>query len=141
MPRRVLQVLDRGAIAELLTSPRGPVARDLYRRGIRVQNAAKRNLQRPPKRVDTGTLRSSIHVELVMINGAPAVRVGSNLRYAIFVHEGTGIYGPRHRRIVPTHARFLRFHLKGERSYTYVRSTAGMRGNPFLARALSAARG
>jgi hypothetical protein len=137
---RVLQVLNQAAISELLDSPRGPVARDLYRRAVRVQNTAKRNLQRYPRRVDTGTLRSNIHIEMVMLGGHPAMRVGCTLYYAIFVHNGTGIYGPRHRRITPLRARYLRFRPRTSQQWVYARSVAGMRPNPFLADALPAAR-
>jgi hypothetical protein len=58
------------------------------RRAIRVQSAARENLQGPPRRIDTGNLRASI-----AIGEAPGkklgLRVGTNVEYAIYVHEGT----------------------------------------------------
>ncbi len=45
----------------LLESPSGPVARDLQRRGLRIESQAKINASgRPGPNVDTGRLRSSI---------------------------------------------------------------------------------
>lgn len=141
---RVTQRLDRAAIAALLVSPRGPVARDLLARGYRVQAQARRNLSGAtgsgPKRIDTGRLRASIAVQLTTRDAKPAVRVGSNVFYALYVHEGTGIHGPKHRYIRPRTKRFLRFKPRGSADFVFARQVAGMRANKFLLRALPAAR-
>lgn len=142
--------LNAAAIRELLTSPTGPVAQDLVRRGNRVLSLARRNAP-----VDTGTLRASLAMAVYRTSSGPVVRVGSNVRYAVWVHEGTGIYGPRRRRIYPRRGRFLRwpninnrYPLTGgprryqggrTRSFVYARSVAGVRGRPFLVDALQAA--
>jgi phage gpG-like protein len=137
------QRLDPAAIRALVTSPRGGVVQDLLRRGLLVETQAKRNLGGVggPKRVDTGRLRASINTQLVTRNGEPAVLVGTNVFYARWVHDGTGIYGPRARRITPKNHKRLRFRPSGSRKYVYARSVAGMRGNPFMRNALHAARG
>jgi len=122
----------------ILQNPTGGVANDMMKRGIRVQARARINLQRAPRRVDTGKLISSIQIRIFMFRGYPAVRVGSDLDYAIYVHEGTGIYGPRHHLILPKHGKFLVF--KGKDGHTvFARSVKGMPPNPFLADALAAA--
>ena len=137
------QRLDPAAIRALVTSPRGGVVQDLLRRGLLVETQAKRNLGGigGPKRIDTGRLRASINTQVVTRNGEPGVLVGTNVRYAMWVHDGTGIYGPRGRRITPKSHKRLRFRPKGQHKYVYARSVAGMRPNPFIKNALQAARG
>lgn len=133
--------LDPGAIRVLLTSSQRGVIQDLLARGLRVETAAKRNLAGVggPKRIDTGRLRASISTQLVMRNGAPAVLVGTSIKYARFVHDGTGIYGPRGIPIRPRRAKFLRFKPKDSRRYVYARKVKGMKPNAFLLNALRAA--
>ena len=103
--------LDQSALNSFLRSPQGPVAQDLIRRGIRVQNRAKQNLAGSGgtglRAFDTGALANSIAWEFLQVDGNPVVRVGANTYYALWIHEGT-------RR---------------------------MRARPYLAEALSAARG
>lgn len=77
--------LDPEAIQRLLTSENGPVGRDLLRRAVRVEAAAKRACP-----VDTGRLRASLtHVIEEDGEGLYAV-VGTNVEYAIYVELGTG---------------------------------------------------
>lgn len=135
--------LDLNAVRAILASERGGVARDMLRRGLLVETQAKRNLGGVggPKRVDTGRLRASINTQLVIRQGRPVAVVGTNVFYARYVHDGTGIYGPRHRVIRPIRRKFLRFKPVGSRRWVYARQVRGMVGNPFLRNALRAARG
>lgn len=146
MPAR--HKLDLSVVQYIFTNPNGGVVKDLIKRGKRVESAAKRNLSGlggDPKRVDTGRLRSSIKVELVFRPEGPTVRVGTNVRYARWVHDGTGIYGPKRTLIRPKRAKALVFRSKlyGQKSGKFrgkvvVKSVKGMRPNPFLAKALPA---
>lgn len=43
-------------------------------------------LENPPRRVDTGRLKNSING---YVDGGDTVVVGTNVEYAIYVHEGT----------------------------------------------------
>lgn len=123
----------------MLSSPSGGVAKDLLRRGKKVESAAKRNLERAPRRVDTGHLRSSINTQLLSVGGKLAVRVGTNVFYAIFVHDGTGVYGPKGTPIRPVTAKRLSWKTKtGSAVYAY--SVKGMVPNPFLKNAVNAAK-
>lgn len=117
--------------------------RDMLRRGLLVETQAKRNLSGigGPKRIDTGRLRASGATIPVERNGEPAVLVSFHTKYARWVHDGTGIYGPRHTPIRPRTAKLLRFKPRGARRYIYARSVKGMKPNRFLANALTAARG
>ncbi len=135
--------LDNAAINRLLTSPQGGAVRDLLRRGLLVETQAKRNLagQDGPRRIDTGRLRSSINTQVVTRAGVPTVLVGTNVWYARLVHDGTGLYGPKHAMIKPKRHKFLRFKPKGQRRYVYARQVKGMRPNKFLLNALRAAKG
>jgi hypothetical protein len=146
----VVVVVNKVEVNRILRSPSGPVARDLVYRGIRVKALAQRNLGggtgSGPKRVDTGLLRSTIFNESVMINGEPHQRIGSRLYYAMWVHNGTGIYGPRHMRITPKTANVLAWKSKvyGAKrgkyaGWVFAKSTKGMKPNPFLKKALPAA--
>lgn len=123
----------------ILQSPSGGLARDMMKRGLRVQTRARLNLLHSPRRVDTGRLIASIEVHLIVFHGYPAVSVGTDVEYALFVHEGTGIYGPRHHMITPKHGKFLVFRGK-DGNLVFARRVKGMPPNPFLANALSAAR-
>ena len=135
------QRLNTAALQQLLRSTQGPAVQDLLRRGLAVESAAKRNLSGygGPKRIDTGRLRASITTQVLTRNGEPAVIVGTNVNYARFVHDGTGIYGPHGRPIRPRHAKVLRWRGRTGR-IMFARSVKGMRPNPFLRNALHAAR-
>lgn len=87
--------LDRSTLAAMLgpndsgvLTVRGPlagcVARDLMRRGYKVEAQAKRDAP-----VDTGRLRASIKTEAFTRDGLPGARVGSDVNYARWVHDGT----------------------------------------------------
>ena len=132
-----------GAIAALLHDPSGGIAKDMMRRGVRIQSQAKRNLaggNGRPRRIATGATRASIYCRPVTVRGLPGARVGATTWYSGLIHSGTGIYGPRHRPITPTSKQFLRFTPKGSKTVVFARSVKGMGANPFLADALSAAR-
>lgn len=76
--------INGAALAELFTSPAGEVARDLQRRALQVDRAAK---QLCP--VDTGRLRSSITNELGQDGDGLVATIGTNVEYAPHVELGT----------------------------------------------------
>lgn len=138
---KVSRKLNKAQIQRMLESPQGGLAKDLLRRGIRVQARARRNLGGTtgsgPRRVQTGQLRASVSTQLRSFQGLPAVRVGSNLKRAKWVHDGTGIYGPKKKPITPKSKKTLRW--RGPHGYIFAKSVKGMRPNPFLEKALPAA--
>lgn len=124
---------------------RPAVAKDLLRRGFKVQAKARVLLAGGagrPRRIDTGILRSSIQVKLMEATGKPRVRIGTNRRYAMWVHDGTGIYGPKRMPITPKRGKVLAFKsVKYGKSKTiFAKSVKGMRRNQFLKDALPAAK-
>lgn len=140
---RVTHRLNTNAVQAYLNGNDGPVVRSLLLRGYRVQSRAKQNLGGAtgsgPKRVDTGQLRASVTTQLIKRAGGPAVRIGTNVKHAIWVHDGTGLYGPKHSYIYPKTKRYLRFKPKGSPDYVYAKRVKGMKPNPFLVNALEAA--
>ena len=138
---KVWHVVDQGKLNTMLKSPSGAIAKDMMRRGQKVVNAAKRNISSDPTRVNTGRLRSSVTMQLVMGGSRIAVRVGTNVKYARYVHDGTGLYGPRHAMIRPVSKKALRWKGGGKGGYVFSKTSRGMRPNPFLKKALQAARG
>lgn len=77
-------VFDQAGLAALFDSTSGPIAKDLKRRGIKVQRRAR---QLAP--VDTGRLRSSIGEELARSGSLLIERVGTDVDYAAFQELGT----------------------------------------------------
>lgn len=126
--------IDNAAVRAVLTNPRGDIAQDLLRRGRNVANLAKKFAP-----VNTGRLRESINAELVSYAGNLAVLVGTKVSYAMYQHEGTGIYGPHGTPIVPVRSKFLRFQPKGSLNFVYAREVRGAPPTFFLKRALVAA--
>ena len=133
--------MNSSAVHALLSSPQGGVAKDMLRRGLGVESAAKRNLGSNPKRVDTGRLRASISTVMIMRDGHPVVRVGTSVKYGRFVHDGTGIFGPYSTVIRPKNKKAMRWRSKKTGHYVFAKYTIGMRPNPFLKNALKAAKG
>lgn len=75
---------NRGALDKLLKSDEGAVGRDLQRRAIKVEGAAKRLCP-----VDTGRLRASITHALDRDGEGLLAVVGTDVEYAAFVELGT----------------------------------------------------
>lgn len=74
-----------------------------------------------------------------MLGGKITVRVGTGVFYALYVHDGTGLYGPKGAYIVPKTAKFLSWKLKGGKR-VYALKVRGMKPNPFLRDAIIAAK-
>lgn len=139
--------IDQEALRTLLSSPRGAVWADIQRRTNRVLNQARRNAP-----VDEGRLRASLAMEMRSANGSPIGRVGTNVEYAMYVHEGTGVEAGRGY-ILPVRARVLRWAAinntgSGTRRYrggatqqfVYAKRSRGVKARPFLRDALTAAK-
>jgi hypothetical protein len=148
---RIEHIWNDRAVHDLLNARNGGLARDMTRRGYQVQRASQQVLRREG-RVDHGRLLGSIFVEpFKPPTGGVGVAVGSGLKYASFVEEGTGLYGPLHHRIFPRHGKFLVFtprkrsasgsYIKAKnRTTVFARSVRGSRGVHFLRLGLRAAR-
>lgn len=125
---------NQAGLRELLHSRNGGAARAVLRTGLRVESKAKQRVK-----ADHGRLRQSINHDLTIRSGVPVCRVGTNVYYAPWVHNGTGIWGPHHSPIVPTRAKVLKFTGRNGR-IIFRPSTEGQRPNRFLQDALNNAR-
>lgn len=76
--------INGAALAELFESPAGEVAKDLQRRALQVDAAAKRLCP-----VDTGRLRSSITNEIGQDGQGLVATIGTNVEYAPYIELGT----------------------------------------------------
>lgn len=132
--------VDPAFAARLRAAMADPIGRNMMKRGLRVESRAKELISTSPKRVNSGRLRSSIRAIPIPYMGTFGAAIGTNVYYALWVHDGTGLYGPRHMKITPKRAKYLRFTPKGSSGAIYRRSVKGMKPNPFLRDALPAAR-
>lgn len=123
--------IKQANIRKMYSDPKGPIVRGVLRMSKKVERKAKRLSP-----VDKGQLRASITSQIVFRGGIPIGRVGTNVKHARWVHEGTGIYGPRGVPIRPKTAKVLVFKPKGSTKNVYVKSVKGMKGRPFLRDAL-----
>lgn len=96
-----------GPFHQFRTSRNQDIGRYLYKLGRRVQVLSKASAP-----IDTGALRASIYLNYDSGFVNPSVTVGSNLRYAYMVHEGTSPHV-----ITPNNARIMRFMAGGRIIY------------------------
>jgi hypothetical protein len=112
-----------------MVAPGGIVYKGARTVGTAVQAAATRLAP-----VDSGRLRQSGDTEVITRQDAAVARVSFSARHALPVHEGTGIYGPRRRPIVPRRARVLSWWDRRSGGRRFARSVRGMRPRRFLTR-------
>ncbi|MBQ9025579.1 MAG: hypothetical protein IJ104_04270 [Methanobrevibacter sp.] len=67
-----------------------------------------------------------------IIKKANVHEIRNDVFYLPFVNEGTGLYGPLHRRITPVHAKVLHFHWKGQE--WFLPSVRGQKPRKFVER-------
>ncbi len=82
----------------------------------------------------TSNLINSISTEIHGKGYDTEAEIKATAPYAIFVHEGTGIFGPRQAPIRPVHAKALRFTTPDGLTF-FRKSVKGMKGRPFLRQA------
>lgn len=83
-------VLRNGELDKMLRSESGAVGQAMMRHGQKVLNRARTLCP-----VDTGRLRGSLAMEVGRDNDEVVVRVGTNVEYARYVHDGTRYMEPR----------------------------------------------
>lgn len=127
-------VLPAAAVARALRGPSGMVMRDLIKRATRVQIAAQRQIplghvHAGPTQYQKGigNLRNSLRKRIVAAGASPTVLVGSDVPYAIFVHEGT-----RPHVIRPRRARVLVFYVGNQKVVARSVNHPGTKPNRYL---------
>lgn len=101
----------------------------LHQALLRIAERARDHVQSEAP-YQTGDLRASHTVQDL---GPNEVQMGTNWDYALFVHEGTGLYGPKKERIRPKKKKALYW----PGADHPVASVAGQRPNPWLERVLA----
>jgi hypothetical protein len=130
---RVTYDQHAGTVHALLYGRGQGVDRDIHRRAVNVQEAARRYVGKR-----TGHLARSI--EVTPAPGGTGWRVGSDLPYALVHHEGRrGIRVTRRAR-GSDRPGALRFKPKGAGRFIFRREVGPAQGTHFLVRALSAAK-
>lgn len=127
--------MHQAAIADFLHSPNQPIHQAVASR-VRKTDA----ISAATAPVDEGRLKnarnSGVRDEGTRLVGF----VEFTVNYAIYVTKGTGIYGPRGRKITPKTAKALVFRAPNG-DLVYAKSVKGIRPNPFLVNALRAGSG
>lgn len=85
--RRQKDLLSRN-VQKKLFAKSSHTQRYIIVKAFEVAKEAKKRLKEPPKRIDTGLLRASITVQEIAEEPFGA-RIGTNVEYALFVHNGT----------------------------------------------------
>jgi hypothetical protein len=124
--------LDALAIRNLIAGRAGPVVVQMDMLAKRVQLLARGKVHS-----ETGALAGSIKTEIIIDGLVVVGRIYSDLFYAIFVHEGTGVYAGRGP-IRPKRAKMLAFVPKGGSNVVFAKQVKGTPPNPFLVWALQA---
>lgn len=107
----------------------GSIAQATWRAAGKVRDQAKQNIT-DDGRVDTGRMRASIQSERWRgRTGGVWYRVGTNVSYALYQHEGTRDHGPRR-------AQMLVFKPKGSNVVVFAKRVRGVQASKFLTRAL-----
>jgi hypothetical protein len=119
-------VIDPVAIQRYVRAGNGPVVQDLMRRATNVQSGAKVYVRKRTRK-----LERSIVKRLEFIGGDPVVRVGTDLAYAMFEHDGTVPHLIR-----PVRRQALRFPAGGGVVFARQVRHPGTAGSHFLTRAL-----
>lgn len=108
---------------KVLESPTGHVGKDLMRRALKVQSAAKAQAG-----VKTGELKKSIHIRRRPNTASgQTVEIGSSVKHALIHHEGTKPHV-----ILPVRAKQLVFTSGGRVIRTNKVNHPGTRANKYL---------
>lgn len=133
MSKVIRAFITPGALQRLKKAAEDSVSRSVIRRGLRVEAAAKALAP-----VDTGRLRSSIHMRIERRDGVTVCVISTNVKYAAYHEYGTGIYGPKRRPIRPVRAKRLVFIPKGGNELVFAKQVRGVKAKHFMKKALQA---
>ena len=114
--------INKPTLDYTVNSPQGEVGQWLRKRGYMMMMAAKAQVP-----TGTGKLRASIKMIHNRASYGQYIDIGSNLDYALYVHEGT-----RPHEIIPEKAKILRFSGGGRVIYTHKVEHPGTRPNKYL---------
>lgn len=123
---------DAKGVTQILRSPAGPVGKYMLKLGRMTEAEAKRLASGVLVKVDTGRLAGQINHRLGVSSKGLFVEIGSNVEYAIYVHDGTKAHTIR-----PKRAKVLRFPSGGGIVYATVVNHPGTKPRPYLLNAMN----
>jgi hypothetical protein len=137
--RLLTRDLDEKLRVNLLVED-GVVRSEVQRRARNVRDRA-RELAEARSAHSSGALPASIRYTTAELRGTKEVvaQVGSDLEHALWVEEGTGVFGPRGTPITPRSAAFLVFESEEFGRRIIASEVQGQPGKHYLRDALSAA--
>lgn len=104
------------------------VVNDQLQRGVKEAGKTILTIEKKEAPVGTGNLR-----RLIQFSYSPiSAMVWPSAGYAVFVNEGTGLYGPRKDFIRPKRAKVLAFKKGGK--MIFAKKVKGQKANPFVER-------
>lgn len=116
---------------------------DLARLPQALASKAERAVRRTAALIEAQAVRNAPERTSNLINSITTVisgsafdteaRIKATAGYALFVHEGTGIFGETGQPIRPKNAKALAFEINGQ--LVFRKSVKGMKGRPFLKQA------
>jgi hypothetical protein len=86
---KVRHSFNYGNARVIMSSPSSGVVKNMRARAIATQSAAKQRLRADPRRIDTGNLINSIEIQETLRPNVIVERIGTNVEYAPYVHDGT----------------------------------------------------
>jgi len=117
--------LDR-VVEEFKKAPK--VVNERLQNGVKNAGKTILSIEKQEAPIGQGHLRRNIQFSYSPISAMVWPSVG----YAVFVNEGTGLYGPRKDYIRPKRAKVLAFKKGGKMIFT--KRVAGQKANPFVER-------
>lgn len=117
--------LDR-VVEEFKKAP--TVVNERLQKGVKEAGKTILSIEKKEAPVATGTLRRTIEFRYRPISAMIFPTSG----YAVFIEEGTGLYGPRKSYIMPKRAKVLAFKVNGK--MVFAKKTRGQKANPFVQR-------
>lgn len=120
-------IWDGAVMEEIMHGPNGVIGRYMFERAEIVKRAAVMQCNKK-----TGLLSQSILKRPVVSTGTGLdIRIGAYQSYAAYIHEGTGIYGPKGTPIRPINAKVLRW-IGSDGTPIFAKSVKGIKPNHFL---------
>lgn len=119
------------SLGELTTERLNRKKAGLYALSHQIGKGLERQAKmKAPWRDRTGNTRRAIHGGADLSNKGAIIYLAHGSKVGWYMEEGTGIYGPKSRPIVPKNAKTLRFTFGG--STIFAKSTKGMPKQPII---------
>ena len=120
-------VWDGAVMESIMHGPDGLIGRWMYERGEIVKRAAVMQVNKKTFLLSRSILKRPVEATA----GGLSMTIIAAQPYAAYIHEGTGIYGPKGQMIRPVHAKALHWIGAGGEDI-FAKSVKGIKPNRFL---------